>query len=276
MRYNDVYKGVVQDAADPRKSGRVRCSCPQVMGAGAGSSKWLDWARVANPLGRPSTTSDSGAFLPLPVGTAVAIVFEEGKPDFPVVLGALVDLPSDNSGLPKIARGESDGTNGEDRTHRGVLVPAGTSGESEYGKNHVLKTPGGHIIEVDDTGGGRIRVRHRNGSFMELNSDGDLVKQVAADFLVYVGARVRVAAVQQVVLATAQVLLGSTSASGRIVREDSLMRAVNTHVHTVPPLGVVGAVPAGITPVATLPGSTSVGSVPLTSPADFYAVPRAE
>jgi hypothetical protein len=46
----------------------------------------------------------------------------------------------------------------------------------KYPHNKVIKTPTGHVIEVDDTPGKeRLHIYHKSGSFYEFHTDGTIV-----------------------------------------------------------------------------------------------------
>jgi uncharacterized protein YcbK (DUF882 family) len=50
--------------------------------------------------------------------------------------------------------------------------------KAEYPYNKVIETESGHIIEYDDTPGGeRIHIYHRTGTFIEIDSNGSIVKR---------------------------------------------------------------------------------------------------
>jgi hypothetical protein len=67
----------------------------------------------------------------------------------------------------------------------GAKLPGGNSWEQptspfkgEYPYNKVTQTEAGHIIEVDDTPGSeRIHVYHKSGTFVEIDSNGSMVKR---------------------------------------------------------------------------------------------------
>jgi len=48
--------------------------------------------------------------------------------------------------------------------------------KSQYGKNVILKSNGGHFIEMDDSDDGeRINIQHKNGTFITLMPDRTIV-----------------------------------------------------------------------------------------------------
>lgn len=52
----------------------------------------------------------------------------------------------------------------------------------QYGFNHTMETPRGHMIELDDTPDReRVRISHQNGTFIELRSNGDGVFSIQRD-----------------------------------------------------------------------------------------------
>lgn len=71
--YNAVYRGRVVDANDPLGRCRVRVTIPDVLGQNS------VWAEACVPFGAPRT--------PPPLASSVWVTFENGNPDFPVVLG---------------------------------------------------------------------------------------------------------------------------------------------------------------------------------------------
>lgn len=66
-------------------------------------------------------------------------------------------------------------------------LPGGTSWsqpespyQAEYPYNKVTQTESGHIIEIDDTPGAeRLHVYHKSGTFIEIDSNGSVVKRAA-------------------------------------------------------------------------------------------------
>jgi uncharacterized protein involved in type VI secretion and phage assembly len=70
---NGVVRGVISGGADPSGGGRVQVQLPALAGSGA------VWAPVCRAFG-----ASGGAAT---VGGAVWVAFENGDPDYPVVLG---------------------------------------------------------------------------------------------------------------------------------------------------------------------------------------------
>lgn len=88
----------------------------------------------------------------------------------------------------KLATGDVAGTivqTKELERRKGIQLPNGTIFEQppipfkgEYPYNKVTQTESGHIIELDDTPGAeRIQVYHRSGTFVEIDTNGTVVKR---------------------------------------------------------------------------------------------------
>ena len=53
---------------------------------------------------------------------------------------------------------------------------------SKYPYNHVTQSESGHVFEVDDTTGGeRIHVYHKMGTFVEIDNNGSMVRKIVGD-----------------------------------------------------------------------------------------------
>ena len=88
----------------------------------------------------------------------------------------------------KLARGEVNGTvvqQKEKERSKGIQLPNGQSFEephipykAQYPYNKVTETESGHIIEIDDTEGAeRIHVYHKSGTYVEIDSNGSVVRK---------------------------------------------------------------------------------------------------
>ena len=55
-----------------------------------------------------------------------------------------------------------------------TILPSSGSVKPEYPYNNVTQTPGGHVVEYDDTPGfERVHIRHKNGSSITMYANGD-------------------------------------------------------------------------------------------------------
>lgn len=95
---------------------------------------------------------------------------------------------SDTSDTNKLAQGDVEQTIVVDKNKdrmKGAILPGGMSFDqpessynAEYPHNKVIQTESGHIIEIDDTPGSeRLHVYHKSGTFIEIDSVGNLVKR---------------------------------------------------------------------------------------------------
>lgn len=95
---------------------------------------------------------------------------------------------ADRAETNKLATGDVNGTivqTKEVERTLGIQLPSGQSFEQpeipfkgEYPYNKVIQTESGHIIEMDDTPGAeRLQVYHRTGTFVEIDSNGSVVKK---------------------------------------------------------------------------------------------------
>lgn len=89
LRYGK-YKAIVTDIADPQERGRIKVSCPRVMGNGQS-----DWCEVCSPV----AYEGGGDFFLPKVGDTVWIEFEEGNPSRPIWVGgwwSIANTPNKN------------------------------------------------------------------------------------------------------------------------------------------------------------------------------------
>ena len=88
----------------------------------------------------------------------------------------------------KLAQGDSKGTIVQEKNNnrmRGAKLPGGEAWDEPesafngaYPYNKVTQTESGHIIEVDDTPGSeRIHIYHKSGTYVEIDSNGSMVKR---------------------------------------------------------------------------------------------------
>ena len=127
------YRGIVTDTEDPLKMGRIKARVPDVLG-----EEPSGWALPCVPF-----AGDGMGFYALPGNDArVWIEFEQGDPDYPVWTGCWWGSQDE---LPDEA------------------------GQEPY-KKVVIKTDGGHLISLDDSGSGEITIQTSGGQKIVMNS----------------------------------------------------------------------------------------------------------
>ena len=88
----------------------------------------------------------------------------------------------------KLAQGDSRGTVVQEKNKnrmKGAKLPGGAAWDEPdsafngaYPYNKVTQTESGHIIEIDDTPGSeRIHIYHKSGTYVEIDSNGSMVKR---------------------------------------------------------------------------------------------------
>lgn len=81
MEYNSIYRAIVTCNYDPEKRGRIKVTCPYILG-----EYESNWCTPCYPL-----AEYSGGFFYVPdVNSTAWIMFEEGNPDKPIWLGGWV------------------------------------------------------------------------------------------------------------------------------------------------------------------------------------------
>jgi uncharacterized protein involved in type VI secretion and phage assembly len=137
-KYYGKYRGFVVDVEDPEKRGRVRVTVPSVLG-----SEETAWALPCIPYGGGA---GYGLFAVPPVESQVWVEFEEGELSQPIWSGTFWQAQGDP---PEEA----------------------TAGEKPTA--HVFKTPGKHILVMDDeTDKEKLRLVHPTGSELSIDEKG--------------------------------------------------------------------------------------------------------
>lgn len=174
--------GVVEDREDPLKLGRVRVRIYNVhsMKQSRVGTENLPWAVVMSPITGANYNKVGQAPVGIQIGTTVIGFFMDGDDgNNPVIMGATAGIPGqiiDNHDVPPEAR-ELNTVNKEQ------LGPEPSSAyRAKYPYNKVMRTEGGHVIEIDDTPNfERIHIYHKSGTYVEINEDGRMVTKTAGD-----------------------------------------------------------------------------------------------
>jgi uncharacterized protein involved in type VI secretion and phage assembly len=146
-----TYLARVVDVADPEKLARVKIRLVTTS-ADVGDTDAAVWARVAVPF----AGGGRGAFFLPDVDDEVAVVFVNGDPRQPLVVGGLWSGSSkapDEIGGDRVDRWTVTGKKGS----RVAIVEA-ADGQATV----TISTPGGQTITVEQTSGGRIVVEAAN------------------------------------------------------------------------------------------------------------------
>ena len=215
--------GVVEDRADPKKSGRVRVRCLGYHSASTQEIPTADlpWASIMMPVtaGGNSGIGTSSHFLI--EGTWVVGFFRDPAKQEPVIMGALPGVntsTTDNFTIASSSKVGGQSKGGGFKDPKGVypttkyvgkpdtnllaqeLVsehasnsvkestdswstasgsaeqPKSTQSSAKYPTNHVYETESGHYVEFDDTAGNeRIHLYHKMGTFIEIDSAGNVI-----------------------------------------------------------------------------------------------------
>ena len=205
------FTGVVEDVADPKEMGRVRVRCFGYHTADKTQipTDKLPWAVVMLPMTSASMSGLGRSATGVLQGSWVIGFFRDGSSaQDPVILGTVPSI----STKPDYALGFSDPTKTQPQKEgvdtpvearkefatadsykaRGTAkdnvgtVPTAVSGpdwqmpdytatvKPTYPKNQVVHTPGGHVIEMDDTDSKlRIFEMHASGTYREIDNDGN-------------------------------------------------------------------------------------------------------
>ena len=163
--FHGSYMGIVKDVNDPEKRGGIKCQIPEVSGE---LISWWVYPKTAN-----------GSINVPPIGKKVNIEFENGDPNRPVLAGVRDTAPGNKAETSEASRGKKTFSN------KGPITvnKAGPTGGSEehsggqpsptYPKNKVDETPGGIIVERDDSTG-RYHIYVPCGSSFELDGSGNV------------------------------------------------------------------------------------------------------
>ena len=155
-RFLGKYEGVVTDAADPKKIGRVRAKVPAVLGEEVVSG----WALPCVPGG--GGKERGMLFLPQ-VGDTVWIEFAGGDVSRPIWVGTFWGAPDSTGGADDLG------------TETGPEAPTGDDGKDASPTLAVLKTKSGHELTFDDDGEVVLLANGNGKSSIRFEQDGTVV-----------------------------------------------------------------------------------------------------
>lgn len=222
--------GIVEDINDPKELGRVRVRMFGIHTDQKQKSNYqgiptedLPWAQVAgSPYDDARMHGIGKSPHKLVQGTQVTGIFADGeKAQVPIVCFTLglktpEKQPNSNRGfsdpdgvypekldtphINDLATGRfSDHPVNEKLENQRIDGEPAQSLSPEYPFNQVVETPGGHIVEVDDTPNSeRVRVVHTSGSYVEMKANGDVVIKSSNDNYLLSGGNVNITSADSV------------------------------------------------------------------------------
>jgi len=154
---------VVNVKDDPLKLGRVKVRVFGVYDAKEGdkyliADEDLPWAQIVVPITQ-GIHKGKGQNLGILVGSQVFGMFLDGQnSQLPMVIGT---VPKEND------------TGKKDEKEKPITEPdTNSKALDNYPYNKVYETESGHYKEWDDSGTGRIKEQHKDGSYYEITDDG--------------------------------------------------------------------------------------------------------
>lgn len=164
-----LFIGVCVDNKDPKRIGRIKVRVPIIYGNIP--TKDLPWAEPSFPY----TFQDQGFFFIPEVGALISVMFLNGSKIRPVWLGG-IHRP-DEAVAPQVAVEKDFG---------------------DYPERKVLKTKTGFIMFDDD--GKYMQLKHKCGSEIILDNNGDIMIHAARHVNVVSGEHIHLNCVQEPVL----------------------------------------------------------------------------
>ena len=243
-RYYGKYRGLVVDAEDPARLGRLRVRVPSLLGPDVVTG----WATPCAPYG--GSAGEGLLFVPGP-GAGVWVEFEEGDLEFPIWSGTYWSRPGAVSELPRPVA--ADGTEAGDvqdpvtrkiiRTGKGHTLQF----EDADGEETVVLRDGEHGHRVVLDGDGLAIVDGEHGHTIRLTADGIRIEDGVTDGNAVEfgpsGVTLADANGNTVVMGPAGIRIGDGAAQALVLGTDlirevgTFLTALNTHTH----LGNLGA-----------------------------------
>jgi uncharacterized protein involved in type VI secretion and phage assembly len=158
-RFYGAHPAIVTDIKDPDGQGRVKVSLPWSPDADGGSFE--SWARIATLM----AGNNRGAWFIPDVGDEVLVVFLNGDPRYPCVVGGLwngSDAP------PQSMDGAGNNPIKMIRSRNGVKI---TLDDADGQEKFIVETPGGQKVTLKD-GPGAVEIQDSNGNSFKMESAG--------------------------------------------------------------------------------------------------------
>jgi len=179
-----VYIGVVENNKDPFKRGRVRVRVSEIFGERGPDSptNLLPWANVIQ-LGGGSY--DGGSHTPFPIGSTVAVVFEQGNVVHPYVIGGVLKKPVSGYVYGKVG----DDLGEWNPVTTDTDAPREAAADDDATVHVVYKSPKGATILIEEADGAEfIKIIDRSGQLIEMfspvsvaNNDGNAQQRGTAE-----------------------------------------------------------------------------------------------
>jgi hypothetical protein len=189
LKLHGIYRGVVEDNSDPTFAGKCRVRVFGVHSSSPVGSSYEGIATAELPWAEPvlglieGSISGYGLFSVPLQGSHVFVFFENGNHMMPRYFGSAPGTVATAATVPvegavPVAFVDPDGVY-PDAT--GVEF---NSGEGTYPHNIVLKTHGGHIIELDSTPEAkRIKIYHSSGTNTVIDNEGIVTITRVSDYI---------------------------------------------------------------------------------------------
>ena len=253
--YFGKYRGFVEDTADPERRGRLRVTCPSVLGQNVST-----WALPCFPYGGGA---GFGMIAVPPVGSQVVVEFMEGDLRTPLWTGTFwrtgedvpsEDMSSGDAPTTKLFRTEAGHVmafeDHEDSPHMRLTSAKGAEVLLDPEGSLALTGEDGATV-VLDSASGELRIEDANGNRLVMSSSGIEASDGAGNTISTTSGGIEVSSTTVTIKGQAVNLAGTGGES--LVKGESFMQIFNTHTHptaapgapTLPP--VVPMTPAQCT-----------------------------
>lgn len=176
--------GIVEAVDDPKQLGRARVRVINAFDDTIETDD-LQWAHVLLPT-TGGGFSGVGETPYLVAGSRVLGFYIDGnekqQPIITHVMPIIADGDDNRNSISWLARGKN-------TIEKEKIGPEPDSSyAAEYPWNNVTVSKAGHVIEIDDTPDNeRIHIYHKNGSYVEINTNGRVIIKSTGDNFVIVG-----------------------------------------------------------------------------------------